>query len=85
MLVRRDDFQKINGFREDLHTREDGDFFARLSNIGATIFDPSLMVYHDARRPHRIGWARLWWIWTTNTLSVALFNKAVADDWTPIR
>ncbi len=85
MLVRRDAFQKINGFREDLHTREDGDFFLRLSKVGKTVFDPSLLVYHAARRPHAIVWARLWWTWTINAISVALFNKAVADDWTPIR
>ena len=85
MLVRRDAFEKVHGFREDLVTREDGDFFYRLSKIGRTYFDPKLVVYHGARRAHRIGWARLWWIWTINTISVTLFDKAVADDWTPIR
>ena len=85
MLVSQGAFKKINGFREDLNTREDGDFFYRLSKIGRTVFDSSLLVYHGARRPHAIGWARLWWVWTTNAISVALFNKAVADDWTPIR
>ena len=85
MLVSRTAFEKIGGFREDLVTREDGDFFYRLSNIGRTVFDPSLMIYHGARRAHKIGWARLWFIWIANTISVTLFDKAVADDWTPIR
>ncbi len=85
MIVRRGAFEKIHGFREDLHTREDGDFFFRLSKVGKTYFDSKLMVYHGARRAHKISWARLWWIWTINTISVAVFNKAVADDWTPIR
>ncbi len=85
MLVRREAFEKIHGFREDLHTREDGDFFYRLSKIGKTYFDSKLIVYHGARRAHKIGWARLWWIWTINTISVIIFNKAIADDWTPIR
>jgi glycosyltransferase involved in cell wall biosynthesis len=85
MLVSHEAFKKVNGFREDLNTREDGDFFYRLSKIGKTVFDSSLLVYHGARRPHAIGWARLWWTWTVNAVSLALFNKAVADDWTPIR
>jgi len=85
MLVSREAFDKVGGFREDLVTREDGDFFYRLSRIGKTIFDPSLMIYHNARRAHRLGWARLWYIWIMNTIAVTLFNKAVADDWTPIR
>lgn len=85
MLVSRAAFEKVGGFREDLVTREDGDFFYRLSKIGRTVFDPSLLIYHGARRPHAVGWARLWRIWISNTISVTLFNKAVADDWTPIR
>ena len=85
MLVSRHAFEKVGGFREDLATREDGDFFYRLSKIGRTVFDPSLMIYHEARRAHALGWARLWWIWIINSISFSLFNKAVADDWTPIR
>lgn len=85
MLVSRAAFEKVGGFREDLVTREDGDFFCRLSKIGRTVFDPSLLIYHGARRAHAIGWARLWYIWIVNTISVTLFDKAVADDWTPIR
>ncbi len=85
MLVSRKAFEQVGGFREDLVTREDGDFFCRLSHIGRTIFDPSLMIFHEARRAHALGWARLWYIWIMNTIAVTLFNKAVADDWTPIR
>lgn len=85
MLVRREAWQRVNGFREDIHTREDADFFYRLSRIGRTVFDPSLMIYHGARRAHRLGWARLWYIWTVNTIYFALTDKSLAEDWAPIR
>jgi len=85
MLVRRTAFDAVKGFREDIHTCEDGDFFNRLSRIGRTVFDPSLMIFHGARRAHRIGWARLWYIWTINTVYFMLKNKSLAEDWTPIR
>ncbi|MDO8482132.1 MAG: glycosyltransferase [bacterium] len=85
MVVRRSAFEKVNGFREDLVTREDGDFFCRLSKVGKTIFDPKLVIFHGARRAHKIGWLRLWTIWTAETIHVALFNKSIHDDWTPIR
>ncbi len=85
MLVRKRAWEAVGGFREDLVTREDGDFFHRLSHIGRTVFDPTLRVYHGARRAHKIGWVRLWYIWIMNSLSVALWGTAVADDWTPIR
>lgn len=85
MLVRRSAFDMVHGFREDLVTREDGDFFYRLSRVGRTIYDPSLLVYHGARRAHALGWPRLWYIWTMNTIWFALFNKSLEDDWTPVR
>lgn len=85
MLVRREAFEKVGGFREDLVTREDGDFFYRLSQVGRTLFDPQLIVFHGARRAHQIGWARLWYIWTKETIYFALFDKNILDDWTPIR
>lgn len=85
MVVRRSAFEKMNGFREDLVTREDGDFFYRLSKVGRTLFDPKLVVFHGARRAHKIGWLKLWTIWTAETIYVALFNKSITDDWTPIR
>jgi len=55
MLVSRKAFDRVDGFREDLVTREDGDFFYRLSRTGRTVFDPSLMIYHGARRAHPGG------------------------------
>lgn len=85
MLVRRTAFDAIDGFREDLYTREDGDFFNRLSKVGRTVFDPSLRIFHAARRAHTVGWTRLWTIWTYETIYFALFNRNSVDDWTPIR
>lgn len=85
MLVRRAAFEKIGGFREELVTREDGDLFLRLSKIGRTVYDPGLMVFHHARRAHRIGWLKLWRVWIVNTVSMALFDRVVAEDWAPVR
>jgi len=85
MVVRKDAFDMVNGFREDIATREDGDLFARLSKVGKTLFDPSLMIYHGARRAHRIGWLKLWYIWISNIVHFALFGTAIANDWTPVR
>lgn len=85
MLVRRHAFDKINGFREDIVTREDGDFFYRLSKIGKTRYDKSLVVYHGARRAHKVGWIKLWTIWTLNMIYFGLFNKSYSKDWRPVR
>jgi glycosyltransferase involved in cell wall biosynthesis len=85
MLVRRDAFEHVHGFREDLVTREDGDFFYRLSKVGKTVFDPKLIVYHGARRAHQIGWPKLWYVWTKEILYFWIHDKSQVDDWTPMR
>lgn len=85
LFVRREAYLQVDGFREDLVTREDGDFFARLSKVGRTLYDPKLMVYHGARRAHKIGWKRLWAIWMYEAYHVARYNKASSKDWAPIR
>jgi GT2 family glycosyltransferase len=54
MIVRRSAFDAVKGFREDLVTREDADFFLRLSRIGRTRYDPPLLIYHGARRAHKL-------------------------------
>lgn len=78
-------FEKLHGFREDLITREDADMFLRLSQAGRTRYDPSLVVYHTGRRAHKIGWTKLMWDWSLNTVWVMLFNKAHAKEWTAVR
>jgi len=85
MIVRKSAFDAVGGFRENLVTREDADFFLRLSRIGHTRYDPQLLVYHGARRAHKLGWTHLWWLWTVNVIAVALSGTALSDDWTPVR
>jgi glycosyltransferase involved in cell wall biosynthesis len=84
-MIRANAFQRLHGFREDLVTREDADMFYRLSDIGLTKMHPKLTVYHTGRRAHKIGWAKLLWIWTINSISVAIFSRAVSKEWKVIR
>jgi len=84
-MMRKELFDKLGGFRTDLVTREDADMFLRLSQVGRTMLDPKLLVYHSGRRAHRVGWPKLLWHWTVNTIWVALFNRAFVREWQVIR
>ena len=84
-MIRRTAFDKVNGFREDLVTREDGDMFARLSKIGRTVYDPSFLVLHSGRRAHKIGWPKLLYIWMKESVYFAIFNKSNVKEWKDIR
>ncbi len=84
-MIRKTAFDAVHGFREDLITREDADMFFRLAKIGRTAVYPRLTVFHSGRRAHNIGWPRLLWIWTINTIWVTFFNRALSREWTVIR
>jgi len=84
-MIRKNIFDKIGGFREDLITREDADMFLRLSKVGRTFWDGKLLVLHSGRRAHKIGWPKLLKSWILNTIWVILFNKAHAEEWTVVR
>lgn len=85
MMMPRAAFERVNGFRADLVTGEDVEMVRRLSRIGRTMFDPTLAIYYPGRREHALGWPKLLFIWSVNTISVMFFNKSVAKEWIPIR
>jgi glycosyltransferase involved in cell wall biosynthesis len=84
-MMRREDFNKVGGYREDLAVDEDQDLPRRLAKVGRTKTDPKLLLYHTGRRPHAIGWPRLLWQWTTNWFSLVFLNHAADEEWKVIR
>jgi len=85
MVVRADTFKRVGGFDETLIAAEDCDLFSRLAKIGRVHFEKDLFIYHTGRRAHAIGWPKLLYQWTSNSIGVALFKKAVSKEWTVIR
>jgi len=84
-MIRSDVFKKLNGYKEYLTVAEDKDLFYRISKIGRTKTDPKLLVYHTGRRPHKIGWPKLLWEWTTNSFHATVFDKSHSKEWKVIR
>jgi glycosyltransferase involved in cell wall biosynthesis len=78
-------FRDIEGYREHLAVGEDKDLFYRLARLGRTQTDPKLLIYHTGRRPHKIGWPKLLWQWTVESLHVTVFDRSHSDEWKVIR
>lgn len=83
-MIKREAFVKVKGFDPELAVSEDMDLFWRLAKIGKTKLPLDLKVYHTGRRAHKIGWPRLLWQWSSNTVSVFFFRKS-DDEWKEIR
>jgi glycosyltransferase involved in cell wall biosynthesis len=84
-MIHRDAFLYLNGFREDLVTREDGDMFNRLSKIGRTYYDPNILIRHTGRRAHKLGWPKLLGIWVIETIWFTIFDKSLSKVWKDVR
>lgn len=84
-MVRASAFRAVGGYREDLVASEDFDFFKRISKIGRTRMEPSLIVYHSGRRAHQIGWPKLLSLWMMNEMSRVFLGHSASKEWTPIR
>ncbi len=84
-MMRKEAFQKVNGFKADLVAAEDMNMFYRLSQIGRTYIDPDLTVFHTGRRIRKEGWPKLLGEWFMNTLYVFFFKRAKSKEWVPVR
>lgn len=85
MMVRKEAFEAVRGFRPELVAGEDINFFYQLSKIGRTYFDNRLIIFHPNRRAHQIGWFHLLFIWTRESIYRGLFDRSYSKDWKPIR
>jgi glycosyltransferase involved in cell wall biosynthesis len=84
-FVRREYFEKLNGYDEKLSLGEDNEFFWRLAKLGKTRFFNDLIVYHTGRRFHKVGWAKILWKWIVNLIYMKFFKKSNHEEWTPVR
>jgi glycosyltransferase involved in cell wall biosynthesis len=84
-MMKKEAFENVGGFREDLVTGEDNDMFNRLSKIGKTRMAYELKIYHSNRRARKWGWPKLLWIWTIESVSIMFRNKAISKVWTDVR
>jgi len=84
-MIRADVFRKLGGYKEHFTVTEDLDLFARIAILGRTQTDPKLLIYHTGRRPHKIGWPKLYWEWATNSFHATVFDKSHSKEWKVIR
>lgn len=84
-MIRREAFRRIGGYQEKLAAGEDNEIFRHLAAHGRTLSYWKLCVRHSLRRPHTWGWAKTYWVWLKNGLSVSLRGKAAYKEWDVVR
>ncbi len=84
-VVRREIFEKLNGYNTKLVAGEDFEFFMRLKKNGKVKFIRNLTVHESPRRFRKYGYFWVTLKWFLNSVSVLLFKHSFVDKWEPIR
>ncbi len=84
-VVRKDIFEKVNGYNESLAAGEDYDLFKRIKMIGDILFTNRICIYESPRRYRKLGYWGVSWAWTKNGFSVFFRNKSISREWEQVR
>ncbi len=84
-IVRREIFEKVEGYNEKLAAGEDFDLFIRVRKLGSILFASNLCVYESPRRYRKLGYSGVTWSWFRNGLSVLFKNKSISKEWEQVR
>ncbi len=86
-MLRKNVFNELNGYDETLEAGEDFDLYRRLHDrkLGKIKFINELVVYESPRRYRRYGYAKVFFDWTKNAISVVMRNKSISKNWEEVR
>ena len=84
-IVKKDYFNQVGGYDENLAAGEDFDLFKRLSKIGKIGFVKNIRVYESPRRFRKYGYLKVILQWLINSVSVIIYRKSVSEEWDPVR
>jgi glycosyltransferase involved in cell wall biosynthesis len=84
-VIRKEAFNKVNGYNKNLAAGEDFDLFRRVRRLGKIQFKNDLCVFESPRRYRKLGYWGVTWSWLKNSFSVIIKNKSLSREWEAIR
>lgn len=84
-IIKRNYFENLGGYDENLYAGEDYDLYKRLRRKGNIVFAKNLVVYESPRRYRKLGYPKVIYNWLINSVFVTLFKKSVSKEWEPVR
>lgn len=84
-IIRKNVFEKLCGYNENLMAGEDFDFFRRAKKEGKILFTNFLCVYESPRRYRKYGYRDVSWKWLRNSHSIIFNNKSFSKEWEEVR
>ena len=84
-IIRREIFEKMNGFNEKLAAGEDFESFTRIKKHGKILYTNKINVYESPRRFRKFGYSNVTWSWMKNSVSVIVKNKSISKVWEQVK
>ncbi len=84
-IMKREVFERVDGYASKIAAGEDYDMFRRLEKIGRIKFLKDVVVYESPRRYRKYGYAYVTASWFMNFLAVQFLRRSILDEWKPVR
>lgn len=84
-VIRKDIFDKVNGYNENCAAGEDFELFTRIRRHGKILFSKKVFVYESPRRFRKYGYWRVTLSWFINSFSVFFKKKSIHSKWEEVR
>ncbi len=84
-IIRKEVFDKLNGYNPNLAAGEDLELFSRIRKMGKIHFSRKTKVYESPRRYRKYGHFYIFLMWTLNGISVLLTKRSLSKEWKQIR
>jgi len=80
-IIKTSAFRQLGGYNETLTAAEDYDMFHRLIKIGKIKNLYDVVVYESPRRFRKLGYAKVVWMWTWNSITYYFTGRAWSKKW----
>jgi glycosyltransferase involved in cell wall biosynthesis len=84
-IVRKDVFNRVNGYNSEIVAGEDFDLYRRIGNVAKVKFAKQLIIYESSRRFRKYGYFRIISSWLFNAISVWFWDKSISKEWEAVR
>lgn len=84
-VIKRNVFEEIGGYNENLTAGEDYDLYSRIRKLGKIDVDFNIKVYESPRRYRKFGYLQILSMWFRNSLRVLNIVKTQVDEWKEVR
>lgn len=84
-MIRREVYENVGGYKEDIVAGEDFELFSRIRKRGRVLFSWDVTVYESPRRYHSWGYLRTIVAWTLTSAGTWFRKKPFYKEWEQIR